>query len=211
MMTSAPSARSSRAFSCDILSGIVKMQRYPFTAAAIASPTPVLPLVASTIKPPGLSRPSRSAASIIARPMRSLTEPPGLKNSAFAHTGVFTPADTRFSRISGVQPIVSRTVAYGLACGGRGGGPGVGHGLGGSVAARGRIPARRRVPAGRIGARRRGAAHGGPRDGLRLGNDRRGSSGAPRLGRLRVPELDRLQDQRGNGDAMLVRSPIGQR
>ena len=84
MMTSAPSARSSRAFSCDILSGIVKMHRYPFTAAASASPTPVFPDVASTMRPPGFNRPSRSAASIIAMPIRSFTDPPGLKNSALA-------------------------------------------------------------------------------------------------------------------------------
>ena len=84
MMTSAPNARSSRAFSCDILSGIVKMHRYPLTAAAIARPTPVFPDVASTIRPPGLSLPARSAASIIASPIRSLTDPPGLKNSALA-------------------------------------------------------------------------------------------------------------------------------
>src|SRR6266550_5475523 len=116
MMTSAPRARSSRAFSCDILSGMVKMQWYPFTAAAIANPTPVLPDVASTIKPPGFSFPARSAASIIARPMRSLTEPPGLKNSAFPNTGVRIPRVTLLIRISGVQPIVSRTLAYGLMC-----------------------------------------------------------------------------------------------
>ena len=36
------------------------------------------------IVPPGLSRPSRSAASIIGRPMRSLTEPPGLSISSLA-------------------------------------------------------------------------------------------------------------------------------
>jgi hypothetical protein len=42
----------------------------------------VLPLVPSTIVPPGLSAPARSAASMIGRPMRSLTLPPGLKNSA---------------------------------------------------------------------------------------------------------------------------------
>src|SRR6266550_336355 len=114
MITSAPSARSNRAFSCDILSGIVKMHRYPFTAAARASPTPVLPDVASTIRPPGLRRPSRSAASIIATPIRSFTEPPGLKNSALANTGVRTPCVTLFRRMSGVHPIVSRTFPYGL-------------------------------------------------------------------------------------------------
>src|SRR6266704_1979159 len=114
MITSAPRARSSRAFSCDILSGIVKMQRYPFTAAAIASPTPVLPDVASTMSPPGVSRPSRSAASIIATPIRSFTEPPGLKNSALANTGVRIPCVILFNRIRGVHPIVSRTSPYAL-------------------------------------------------------------------------------------------------
>jgi len=80
-------------------------------SAAMARPTPVLPEVASTINPPGLSRPSRSAASIIATPMRSFTEPPGLKNSALAYTGVRMPCVTAFSRTRGVQPIVSRTLA----------------------------------------------------------------------------------------------------
>jgi hypothetical protein len=48
---------------------------------------PVLPLVASTIVVlPGSIRPSRSAASIIATPIRSLTEPPGLSISSLAKT-----------------------------------------------------------------------------------------------------------------------------
>ena len=83
MITSAPYALSSRTFSCDILSGMVKIHLYPLSTAAIASPTPVLPLVPSTIVPPGYSRPSRSARSIIGIPMRSFIDPPGLKNSAF--------------------------------------------------------------------------------------------------------------------------------
>jgi len=78
-------------------------------AAASASPTPVLPLVPSTIVPPGLSAPLRSAASMIGSPMRSFTDPPGLKKSAFAYTGVRIPVVTRCSRMRGVQPIVSRT------------------------------------------------------------------------------------------------------
>ena len=47
---------------------------------------PVLPLVGSTTRAPGASRPSRSAASIIETAMRSFTEPPGLKDSSFANT-----------------------------------------------------------------------------------------------------------------------------
>ena len=82
MITSAPNALRRRTFSWLILSGIVKMHRYPLSAAAIASPTPVLPLVASTMVPPGCSAPERSSASIIGTPMRSFTLPPGLKKSA---------------------------------------------------------------------------------------------------------------------------------
>src|SRR3989440_6657561 len=47
--------------------------------------------------------------------MRSFTDPPGLKNSALAYTGVRIPCVTRFSRTSGVQPMVSRILPYGLA------------------------------------------------------------------------------------------------
>src|SRR5690349_11861867 len=82
-------------------------------AAAIASATPVLPLVPSTMVPPALSRPSRSARSMIGIPIRSFTEPPGLKISAFANTGVRIPRVTLLRRMSGVQPMVSSTVSYG--------------------------------------------------------------------------------------------------
>jgi hypothetical protein len=54
------------------------------SAAAIARPVPVLPLVGSTIVPPGFSLPSRSAASTRAIAARSLIEPPGLSASIFA-------------------------------------------------------------------------------------------------------------------------------
>src|SRR5690242_12035043 len=48
---------------------------------------PVLPLVASTIVVrPGSMIPSASAASIIATPIRSLTDPPGLNISSLAKT-----------------------------------------------------------------------------------------------------------------------------
>ena len=48
-----------------------------------ASAMPVLPDVASTIVVrPGSMRPSASAASIIATPMRSFTDPPGLNASS---------------------------------------------------------------------------------------------------------------------------------
>src|SRR4051794_31110657 len=65
---------------------------------------PVLPLVASTIVVrPGSIRPSASAASIIATPMRSLTDPPGLNISSLANSS--TPAGAmRVSWTMGVRP-----------------------------------------------------------------------------------------------------------
>ena len=48
----------------------------------MASPMPVLPLVASTTVWPGLRAPARSAASITLSASRSLTDDAGLKNSA---------------------------------------------------------------------------------------------------------------------------------
>src|SRR5207302_6567063 len=68
---------------------------------------PVFPLVASTMIESGPIFPSRSAASIIDAPMRSLTLPSGLKYSSFATTVPTAPSVTRFSRTSGVFPIVS--------------------------------------------------------------------------------------------------------
>lgn len=59
------------------------MEGLPRTAAARASPMPVLPEDGSMIVVPGLRTPSFSASRIIRAPMRSLTEPPGLKNSHF--------------------------------------------------------------------------------------------------------------------------------
>ena len=64
------------------------------------------PEVASTIVVrPGSMRPSRSAASIIATPMRSFTEPPGLKDSSLAYSSTSTPSGTiRVRRTIGVRP-----------------------------------------------------------------------------------------------------------
>ena len=87
------------------------MQRYPLIAAAIARPTPVFPLVPSTMVPPGFSCPARSAASMMGSPIRSLTLPPGLKNSALPYTGVTMPRVTRLRRMSGVQPMVWMTLS----------------------------------------------------------------------------------------------------
>lgn len=64
----------------------------------------MLPEVGSTMVPPGRSSPLSSAASIIRRAMRSLTEPPGLKYSTFARTVALIPAVTLLSLTSGVLP-----------------------------------------------------------------------------------------------------------
>src|SRR5262245_27026648 len=77
----------------------------------MASPTPVLPDVGSTMVPPGRSRPSRSAASTISSAGRSLDDPPGLVVSSFA-TNVHATRWVRASRpslTSGVLPMRSST------------------------------------------------------------------------------------------------------
>src|SRR6266540_2967614 len=83
-------------------------------AAAMASPCPVFPEVGSTMVPPELSRPSRSAASIMRMPMRSLTLPPGLSISSLARTVGLTPRVTRDSLTRGVLPMASRNVSITL-------------------------------------------------------------------------------------------------
>src|SRR3954447_12185760 len=68
---------------------------------------PVFPLVGSTItERPGRINPSRSAASIIATPIRSLTEPPGFRYSSFAKTSASIASVSRCSATSGVLPTV---------------------------------------------------------------------------------------------------------
>src|SRR3954453_19588381 len=73
---------------------------------------PVLPLVGSTIVPPGRRAPLASAASTMRTAIRSFTDPPGLKYSTLASTsGAFGPSSrvTAFSRTSGVLPTRSTT------------------------------------------------------------------------------------------------------
>ena len=57
------------------------MHLYPFTAATIARPIPVLPAVPSTIVPPGFSAPTCSASCTMYMAVRSLRERPGFVNS----------------------------------------------------------------------------------------------------------------------------------
>src|SRR5215475_14382131 len=78
----------------------------------MARPTPVLPEVGSTIVPPGLSFPSRSAWSIIARPIRSLTEPPGLRYSSLAMIRARPRGESLSSRTIGESPTRSSRVGY---------------------------------------------------------------------------------------------------
>ena len=80
----------------------------PLRAATMARPTPVLPLVGSTMVPPGWRRPSRSACSIIASAGRSFEEKPGLYSSSLASRWQSTSRAVRSSRIIGVFPISSR-------------------------------------------------------------------------------------------------------
>src|SRR5580698_11219888 len=73
---------------------------------------PVLPLVGSIkIVFPGEILPAFSAASIMAKPMRSLTLDAGFWLSSLATTVAGNPAATRFSRTRGVWPINSVTFA----------------------------------------------------------------------------------------------------
>ena len=75
----------------------------------MASPTPVLPEVPSTMVDPGLRRPSRSALSTIAAAGRSLTLPPGLRNSSFPIKGQGESRPIRSRRTMGVLPTRSRS------------------------------------------------------------------------------------------------------
>ena len=67
---------------------------------------PVLPLVGSMISVSSEIMPAFSAASIIARPMRSLTLENGLKNSSFSSTVACPGGMSRLSFTSGVSKVV---------------------------------------------------------------------------------------------------------
>src|SRR6187200_452042 len=83
----------------------------------MARPTPVFPLVGSTMVPPGASFPSLSACSIMRRPIRSFTLPPGFRNSSLARSVGSTSRESRWRRTSGVFPTRSRTVGWSPAIG----------------------------------------------------------------------------------------------
>src|SRR5436309_6956838 len=71
-------------------------------------PMPVLPEVGSISVSPGLIRPERSASSSMRTPMRSLTLPPGFKNSHFPRSSQARPLPMWLSRTIGVPPTASR-------------------------------------------------------------------------------------------------------
>ena len=82
---------------------------------------PVLPLVGSTIVVFSLSmRPAASAASIIDRPMRSLTLPPGLNDSSLPTMVAPERSEMPRSLTSGVPPMssvmFSAIFTFGLLC-----------------------------------------------------------------------------------------------
>jgi hypothetical protein len=81
---------------------MVSNNLYPRTALTNANAIPVLPLVGSTMVAPGLILPSRSAASIMATPIRSLTEASGFRLSSLAKT--VPPRINLFTRTRGVLP-----------------------------------------------------------------------------------------------------------
>src|SRR5215204_566643 len=83
----------------------------------MASPTPVLPEVGSTIVPPGFRWPSRSAASISGRPIRSFTDPPGFRYSSFASSSGPPGGASFWSRTIGVLPTSSSAVGNSLDIG----------------------------------------------------------------------------------------------
>src|SRR5262245_44196923 len=78
----------------------------------MARPMPVLPDVPSTIVPPGLSLPVRSASSIIFTAIRSLIELPGLNVSSLMRTvASVTSRVIALTRTIGVWPMASRMVS----------------------------------------------------------------------------------------------------
>jgi hypothetical protein len=74
---------------------------------------PVLPLVGSTSVVSGPIRPSASSASIMARPMRSFTEPSGLKNSHLPRISALLACRciSLPKRTIGVAPIVPKMLS----------------------------------------------------------------------------------------------------
>ena len=90
------------------LSGMVTIRRIPLAAQARASPTPVLPLVASMTVVFSLIKPRWVASSMIASAVRSFTLDIGFSDSSFNSRSASRPVAKRGARTSGVLPITSR-------------------------------------------------------------------------------------------------------
>ena len=105
--SSAPNALSIFLRSMLMLSGIVRISLYPFTAATKAKPIPVFPDVGSTRVSPGFIFPSFSAVSIIDNAILSLTELIGLNDSSFTYIVAESLSTNLFILTTGVSPINS--------------------------------------------------------------------------------------------------------
>ena len=106
--SSAPNARRRTRLSIDIVSGMVRMSRYPLEAAMNASPMPVFPDVASTsVVRPGLMVPSISAWSSIRLAIRSFTLPHGLSPSSLHAIRALQSLEILFRYTIGVPPTSS--------------------------------------------------------------------------------------------------------
>ena len=93
-------------FSWLCVSGMTMTERYPRALPTKDMPMPVLPAVPSTMTPPGRSAPRASASRIIASAARSLTEPPGLRNSAFPRIVQPVRSEACCNLINGVLPML---------------------------------------------------------------------------------------------------------
>jgi hypothetical protein len=69
---------------------------------------PVFPEVGSISVSPGFIRPDFSAFSTILRPIRSLRDPPALKNSHLAYSSQFKSFPIEFSLTTGVFPMAPK-------------------------------------------------------------------------------------------------------
>ena len=87
-----------------------RINLHPFVAAAKAMPIPVFPEVGSIKVSPCFSRPDFSASSTMRFPIRSLTDPPALKNSHLATISHLTSLAVviLLIRTIGVSPITSK-------------------------------------------------------------------------------------------------------
>ena len=92
-----------------MVSGIVRMVRYPLAAASAARPIPVLPDVGSMMTEPSFNKPFSSASLIIYRAALSLTLPAGFLYSTFTSTLAFTLCafSTFVTSTRGVFPMIS--------------------------------------------------------------------------------------------------------